>query len=160
MRDYRVGQGYDVHRLTPGTGLVLGGVDIPWEYGFIAHSDGDVLVHALCDALLGAAGLGDIGTHFPDTDPKYKGISSVLLLEQVTKKLKGLGFEVWNVDITIVAQAPKLSPYIPGMKDILTAKLEIPTDRLNIKATTEEGLGFTGNLQGISAFAVVTIYKA
>ena len=153
----RIGQGYDVHRFTPGRNLVLGGVTIPHHQGLAGHSDADVLVHALMDALLGALALGDIGGHFPDTEEAYRGICSLRLLRRVAGILDGAGYVLENMDATIVAQAPKLAPYIPQMRDNLAAALETSPDRINIKATTEEGLGFTGQELGIAAYAVVLI---
>ena len=150
----RVGMGYDVHRLVPERELILGGVKIPFEKGLLGHSDADVLVHAVMDALLGAASLGDIGRHFPDTDPAYKGISSLLLLEKVGKLIKEQGYSVGNIDATIIAQRPKMLPHIPQMKENIEAALEISGDCLNIKATTEERLGFTGREEGIASHAV------
>lgn len=155
----RVGNGYDVHRLTKGRKLILGGVDIPYEYGLLGHSDADVLTHAIMDAILGAAGLGDIGKLFPDSDDSFKDISSIILLDKVNKKIKELGYSIGNIDSTIIAQAPKMAGYIPDMKNIYSMTLNIPTEDINIKATTEEGLGFTGNKEGISAFAVCLLYK-
>ena len=150
----RVGMGYDVHRLVPERELILGGVKIPFEKGLLGHSDADVLIHAVMDALLGAAALGDIGRHFPDTDPAYKGISSLLLLEKVGKLIKEQGYSVGNIDATIIAQRPKMLPHIPQMKENIEAALEISGDCLNIKATTEERLGFTGREEGIASHAV------
>ncbi len=146
--------GYDCHRLVQGRVLVLGGVTIPHSHGLDGHSDADVLTHALCDAILGACGLGDIGIHFPDTDPTYKGISSITLLERVIEKAEGMGMKIGNADITLVAQAPRMSPYVKEMKRILADVCKIPPERINIKATTTEGLGFIGSRQGISAYAV------
>lgn len=153
----RFGMGYDVHQLTEGRKLIIGGVDIPFEKGLLGHSDADVLLHAIADALLGAAALGDIGKHFPDTDDRYKGISSILLLEHVGKLLAHKGYKVGNVDATIVAQRPKMLPHIPQMRENIAKALETDLDRINVKATTEEHLGFTGNGQGISAYAVAGI---
>ena len=146
----RIGMGYDVHKLTEGRDLILGGVNIPWEKGLLGHSDADVLIHAVMDALLGAAALGDIGKHFPDTDPAYKGISSVKLLVHVAELLKENG----NIDATIIAQKPKMAPHIPQMRKNMAEAMGIPESSLNIKATTEEGLGFTGRQEGISAQAI------
>lgn len=157
--DIRVGHGYDVHRLTAGRKLVLGGVDIPYELGLLGHSDADVLVHAVLDALIGAIGLGDIGKHFPDTDPAYQGISSMVLAERVAELLRDNGFSVGNIDATVVAQRPKLLPYIPKMKSNIADVFSLPSDRVNIKATTEEQLGFTGRGEGISAHAVCLIVR-
>lgn len=150
----RVGMGYDVHKLTEGRDLILGGVTIPWEKGLLGHSDADVLIHAVMDALLGAAALGDIGKHFPDTDPAYKGISSLKLLEHVMCLLKRNGFSVGNVDAVIIAQKPKMAPHIPQIRKNLAEAMGIPEGRVNVKATTEEGLGFTGRGEGIASQAV------
>lgn len=148
----RIGHGYDVHRLVPGRKLILGGVEIPFERGLDGHSDADVLTHALMDALLGAASLGDIGLLFPDNDPQYKGISSLLLLEEVVRRVHAAGFAVGNADITVLCQRPKLRPHIPAMQERLRALLG--TEAVNVKATTEEGLGFTGSSEGIACHAV------
>ena len=153
----RIGHGYDVHRLTTGRKLILGGVEIPWELGLLGHSDADVLTHAVMDALLGAAALGDIGQHFPDTDPAYAGADSQELLRHVTGILTRNGYRIGNVDATILAQRPKLAPHIPAMREKLAAAMEIETGRVSIKATTEEGLGFTGAGEGIAAHAVALI---
>ena len=153
----RIGHGYDVHRLVEGRKLILGGVFIPWEKGLLGHSDADVLLHALMDALLGAAALGDIGRHFPDTDERYRGADSMALLRQVRSILSDQGFTVGNVDCTVLAQRPKLAPHIQQMRENIAAALEIPVDRVSVKATTEEGLGFTGEGLGIAAHAVVLI---
>ncbi|MCI5730667.1 MAG: 2-C-methyl-D-erythritol 2,4-cyclodiphosphate synthase [Eubacterium sp.] len=150
----RIGMGYDVHRLVPERDLILGGVKIDYELGLLGHSDADVLLHAVMDALLGAAALGDIGKHFPDTDPRYKGADSIRLLEAVRELVKKEGYSVGNVDATIIAQQPKMSPHIERMRENIAKALEIPVSRINVKATTEEGLGFTGNGEGISAQAV------
>ena len=150
----RIGMGYDVHKLTEGRDLILGGVNIPWEKGLLGHSDADVLIHAVMDALLGAAALGDIGKHFPDTDPAYKGISSVKLLVHVGELLKENGYSIGNIDATIIAQKPKMAPHIPQMRKNMAEAMGIPESSLNIKATTEEGLGFTGRQEGISAQAI------
>ncbi len=155
----RVGHGYDVHRLTEGRRLILGGVDIPWERGLLGHSDADVLTHAVMDALLGAAGLGDIGRHFPDTDPAYAGADSLKLLAHVTALLREKGYVVGNVDATILAQRPKLAPHIPAMRDHLAQAMGVSPDQVNVKATTEEGLGFTGSGEGMAAHAVALIGK-
>ena len=155
----RIGQGYDVHRLVEGRPLILGGVEIPWEKGLLGHSDADVLVHAIMDALLGAAGLGDIGGMFPDSDPQYKGISSLILLEKTVQALRGEGYRPVNVDATVVAERPKLAPYIPEMRDKIARCLELPEDAVNIKATTEEGLGFTGSGAGIAAQAITLVER-
>lgn len=148
----RIGHGYDVHRLVPGRKLILGGVEIPFERGLDGHSDADVLTHALMDALLGAACLGDIGLLFPDNGPQYKGISSLLLLEEVVRRVHAAGFAVGNADITVLCQRPKLRPHIPAMQERLRALLG--TETVNVKATTEEGLGFTGSGEGIACHAV------
>lgn len=153
----RIGQGYDVHRLAPGRKLILGGVEIPYELGLLGHSDADVIVHAIMDALLGAAGLWDIGHAFPDDDPETEGISSLVLLGRVRDMLSQQGFSVVNVDGTIIAQRPKLSPYIPSMRKNIAAVLGIEEARINLKATTEEGLGFTGTGQGMAAHAVALL---
>lgn len=150
----RIGMGYDVHRLSAGRKLIMGGVDIPYEKGLLGHSDADVLVHAIMDALLGAAALGDIGSHFPDTDPKYEGISSISLLEHVGKLLSDHGYRIENIDATIIAQKPKMRPHIDCMRENISAALRISADQVGVKATTEEGLGFTGSGEGISAHAV------
>ena len=154
MRLPRVGHGYDVHRLVEGRKLILGGVEIAHEKGLLGHSDADVLLHALMDALLGAAGLRDIGYHFPDTDAKYKGADSRVLLRTVKKLLDEKGYRISNVDVTLLAQKPKLKPYIPQMMENIAADLEIDISRVNVKATTEEGLGFTGTEQGMACHAV------
>lgn len=156
---FRIGHGYDVHKLCEGRDLYLGGVKIPHELGLLGHSDADVLLHALCDALLGAMGLGDIGKHFPDTDDKYKGISSVILLENVAFTMENEGYVLGNCDVTVVAQKPKLAPYIPEMRKIIARTLSCDESSVNVKATTEEHLGFTGRCEGISAHAVALIYK-
>ena len=150
----RIGMGYDVHRLVEERELVIGGVKIPYEKGLLGHSDADVLLHAIMDALLGAAALGDIGKHFPDTDPKYRGISSLELLRQVGDMLSEKGFLIENIDSTIIAQAPKMRPFIDTMRENIASVLELDVDHVSVKATTEEGLGFTGTGEGISAQAV------
>jgi len=150
----RVGMGYDVHRLVSERDLIIGGVKIPYEKGLLGHSDADVLLHAISDALLGAAALGDIGKHFPDTDPAYKGISSLLLLEKVGEMLSDKGFLIENIDATIIAQAPKMRPYIDAMRENIAKALQIDVSVVNVKATTEEGLGFTGSGEGISSQAI------
>ncbi|MEF2735396.1 MAG: 2-C-methyl-D-erythritol 2,4-cyclodiphosphate synthase, partial [Blautia sp.] len=152
-----VGMGYDVHKLTEGRDLILGGVKIPWEKGLLGHSDADVVVHAIMDALLGAAALRDIGRHFPDTDPQYKGISSIKLLQHVGKLLEEKMYVINNIDATIIAQKPKLLPYIDTMISNVAEALHLEEDQVNIKATTEEGLGFTGSQEGISAHAVCAL---
>ena len=150
----RVGMGYDVHKLVEGRPLILGGVEIPHTLGLLGHSDADVLLHAIMDALLGAAALGDIGKHFPDTDPAYKGISSLKLLEHVVNLIRENGYVIENIDATIIAQKPKLRPFIEEMEKNIADTLEISFDQINVKATTEEGLGFTGTEQGISSQAI------
>lgn len=150
----RIGHGYDVHRLVPGRALILGGVTVPHETGLDGHSDADVLLHALMDALLGAAGLRDIGYHFPDTDPRYRGISSEKLLCEVKRMLDAAGYRVSNVDITMIAQKPKMKPYLPQMAQNIARDLCIDVSRVNVKATTEEGLGFTGSGEGMACHAV------
>lgn len=150
----RIGMGYDVHRLVPDRDLILGGVKIPYEMGLLGHSDADVMLHAVMDALLGAAALGDIGKHFPDTDPAYKGISSILLLEHVGKLIEEKGYLIGNIDATIIAQRPKMAPHIAQMRKNMAGALHISEDRINVKATTEEGLGFTGGGLGISSQAI------
>ncbi len=153
----RIGHGYDVHRLIPGSKLVLGGAEIPHYYGLLGHSDADVLTHAVMDALLGAAALGDIGRHFPDKDPAFKGISSLLLLGKVMELLRGEGYGVCNIDATVVAQVPKILPFVPEIRQNLAKIMGIPVTCVNVKATTEEGLGFTGKEEGIAAHAVALI---
>jgi len=156
----RIGHGYDVHRFGSGDFIVLGGVSIPHNRGLVAHSDGDVLIHALCDALLGAAALGDIGRHFPDTDPQYRGIDSRDLLRQVINKITQQGYRLGNADLTIVAQAPKMAPYIGSMVEILAADCDVASTDINVKATTTERLGFTGREEGIACYAVVLLKPA
>ena len=153
----RIGQGYDVHKLVQGRGLILGGVSIPYEKGLLGHSDADVLVHAVMDALLGAAALGDIGQHFPDTDPAYKGISSIELLKKVGELLDGEGYVVENIDATIIAQRPKLAQFRPQMAANIADALHLDVSRVSVKATTEEGLGFTGTGEGISSQAITLL---
>ena len=150
----RIGHGYDVHRLVAGRDLILGGVKIEFELGLLGHSDADVLLHAVSDALLGAAGLGDIGRHFPDTDPQYKGADSRVLLRHVVKLVKEQGYRISNVDVTMIAQKPKLKDHIPQMVKNIAADLEIAENRVNVKATTEEKLGFTGTMEGLRCHAV------
>lgn len=150
----RIGHGYDVHRLVEGRKLIIGGVEIPHTVGLLGHSDADVLLHAVMDALLGAAGLRDIGYHFPDTDMRYKGADSRMLLRCVKEKLDAAGYRVSNVDVTMIAQAPKLKPHIPQMMENIAADLQIDISRVNVKATTEEHLGFTGSGEGMSCHAV------
>ena len=159
MTTLRIGHGYDVHRLVEGRRLILGGVDIPWEKGLLGHSDADVLVHAIMDALTGAARLGDIGKLFPDTAPAYAGISSIKLLREVGRLLGEKGFTVVNIDATLLAQAPKVGPYRPRMAANVAEALGIDPEQVNIKATTEEGLGFTGDGSGMAAHAVVLLEK-
>ena len=155
----RIGMGYDVHKLVEDRDLIMGGVHIPYEKGLLGHSDADVLLHAIMDALLGAAALGDIGKHFPDTDPAYKGISSIKLMEHVGNLLDEHGFVIENIDATIIAQRPKMRPYIDQMRENIADALGIETDRVNVKATTEEGLGFTGSGEGISSQAICLLQK-
>lgn len=159
MWKLRIGHGYDVHRLCAGRPLVLGGVEIPYERGLDGHSDADVLLHAVMDAMLGAAALGDIGAHFPDTDARYRGISSLLLLEKTASLLAAHGWRVSNLDATLIAQRPKLAPYIPAMRAAIAQALQLETDDVSVKATTEERLGFTGREEGIAAHAVCLIEK-
>lgn len=156
---FRIGHGYDVHCLTEGRKLILGGVDIPYEKGLLGHSDADVLTHAAMDALLGAAALGDIGRHFPDSDPKYAGADSVRLFQAVCAMLRQRGYSVSNLDCTVIAQAPKLAPFIEQMRQNLAKAGDFPTDCISIKATTEEHLGFTGSGEGIAAHAVALICR-
>lgn len=155
----RIGSGYDVHRLVEGRKLIMGGVDIPYEKGLLGHSDADVLLHAIMDALLGAAALGDIGKHFPDTDERYKGISSIELLKHVAKLISDEGYVIGNIDATIIAQRPKMLPYIPTMICNIAQALDIYVKQVNVKATTEENLGFTGEGLGISASAICLLYE-
>lgn len=155
----RFGMGYDVHQLVENRKLIIGGVDIPYEKGLLGHSDADVLLHAISDALLGAAALGDIGKHFPDTDSRYKGADSLKLLEEVGNLLAAKGYVVGNVDATIVAQKPKMLPHIPQMRENIARVLRVDIDQINVKATTEEHLGFTGSGQGISSYAVAGIER-
>ena len=150
----RIGMGYDVHKLVPNRDLILGGVKIPHELGLLGHSDADVLLHSIMDALLGAAALGDIGKHFPDTDPAYKGADSVKLLEHVGRLIREAGYSIENIDVTIIAQRPKMRPHIDTMRRNIKEALGIELDQINVKATTEEGLGFTGSEEGISAQAI------
>ena len=150
----RIGHGYDVHRLVPGRELILGGVHVPYELGLDGHSDADVLLHAVCDALLGAAALGDIGRHFPDTDPAYKDADSMKLLESVEAKITEVGYRVGNVDVTLIAQKPKMKDYIPWMRENIAKVLHVSIQQINVKATTEEHLGFTGDGSGMSCHAV------
>jgi 2-C-methyl-D-erythritol 2,4-cyclodiphosphate synthase len=155
----RVGCGYDVHRLAEGRKLFLGGLEIPFSRGLLGHSDADVVLHALCDALLGAASAGDIGMHFPDDDPQFKDISSLVLLERTHDVVREKGFQVENVDMTILAEKPKVAPFIPAMKKRIAQTLNVDIDRVSIKATTTEGLGFIGRREGIAAFAVASLVQ-
>ena len=155
----RVGYGFDVHRLVPGRELWIGGIRLDYEMGLLGHSDADVLIHAICDALLGAAALRDIGYHFPDKDPKYKGIDSKLLLAETVRLLTENGYRIGNIDATVCAEQPKLNPHIPEMQRVLASVMGIPVDCVSIKATTTEGLGYTGRMEGISAHAVCLIEK-
>ena len=155
----RIGLGYDVHKLVTDRKLILGGVEIPYEYGLLGHLDADVLLHAIMDSLLGASALGDIGKHFPDTDPKYKGISSIALLKEVGKLLYENGYKISNIDSTIIAQKPKMAPHIQLMRKNIANALNIDIDQINVKATTEEGLGFTGEGLGISSQSICLLYK-
>ena len=150
----RIGHGYDVHKLVEGRDLIIGGVKIEYELGLLGHSDADVLLHAVSDALLGAAGLGDIGKHFPDTDPTYKGADSLMLLKVVAERVREAGYRVSNIDVTMIAQKPKLRPHIPQMEANIASAVGIDVSRVNVKATTEEKLGFTGNMEGMSCHAV------
>ena len=155
----RIGIGYDVHQLCEGRKLILGGVEVPFERGLLGHSDADVLIHAIMDAMIGAMGLGDIGKHFPDTDPAYKGISSVALLEHVTGLMKQKGYKIGNVDAVVIAQRPKIGPHFPAMKTILAKAMECEEEQINLKATTEEKLGFTGREEGRAAQAVCLLER-
>lgn len=155
----RIGHGYDVHRLVEGRKLILGGVDIPYEKGLLGHSDADVLIHAVMDALLGAAAMGDIGRHFPDTDPAYKGADSRMLLRTVREKIEAKGYTVGNIDVTVIAQRPKLKDYISQMEENIASDLGIDKDQINVKATTEEKLGFTGDGSGIACHSVCLLEK-
>ncbi len=159
MTPYRIGHGYDVHRLTEGRPLILGGVTVPFEKGLLGHSDADVLAHAVADALLGAAALGDIGCLFPDTDPQYKGADSLKLLREVVRVIDEAGYIPVNIDATVLAQAPKLKPHIPAMRDNLAAACGMDRDTVSVKATTEEGLGFTGSGEGMAAHAICLIER-
>ena len=158
--NFRIGHGLDVHALVEGRKLIVGGVDIPFERGLLGHSDADVLLHAICDALLGAAGLGDIGRHFPDSDPKFKGIDSRKLLRHVADLLDSRGWKTGNVDATLIAQAPRMAPHIPAMREHIAQDLGIAAEAVNVKATTTEKLGFTGRGEGIAAEAVCLITRA
>lgn len=157
---FRIGFGYDVHRLVEGRPLILGGVEIPYGFGLEGHSDADVLTHAVIDAIIGALGAGDIGRHFPDTDPKYKGVSSLSMLRTVMDLVKSDGYRLNNLDATVTAQAPKLAPHISNMRERLAETSETSIGQINIKATTSEGLGFCGKREGVEAFAVVSLVKA
>jgi 2-C-methyl-D-erythritol 2,4-cyclodiphosphate synthase len=156
----RVGIGYDVHPLTQGRRLILGGVEIPFDKGLDGHSDADVVVHSIIDALLGAAGLGDIGTHFPSSEPNYKGISSIVLLRRVATMLKEEGWRIYNVDATVVAEQPRLAPFIPRMRELISQTLEVSIDRVGVKSTTSKGLGFVGEGQAIAVHAVALVDEA
>lgn len=155
----RIGHGYDVHRLVEGRACIIGGVNIPYDKGLLGHSDADVLTHAIMDSMLGALALGDIGKHFPDKDPKYKGADSIFLLSEVSKLIADKGYEIGNIDATVIAQAPKLAPYIYEMREIIAKTLNTDIDNISVKATTEEHLGFTGEGLGISAHAVCLLKK-
>ena len=155
----RIGMGYDVHKLVEKRDLILGGVKIPYELGLLGHSDADVLLHAIMDSLLGAAALGDIGKHFPDTDPKYKGISSIELLKHVGNLLSEHNYKIGNIDATIIAQGPKMAPHIPTIRENIASALNISLDQINVKATTEEGLGFTGEGLGISSQSICLLFN-
>lgn len=159
MMNYRVGTGYDVHRLVKGEKLILGGVHFPFEKGTLGHSDADVLLHAICDALLGALALGDIGVHFPDTDERWRNISSLLLLESVNKLINDNGFQIANIDTTLILQQPKIQSYISEIRDNIANSLNISRELISVKATTTEGLGFEGRGEGISAQAICMLYK-
>ncbi|WP_017773790.1 2-C-methyl-D-erythritol 2,4-cyclodiphosphate synthase [Paraburkholderia kururiensis] len=157
--DFRIGQGYDVHALVPGRPLIIGGVTVPYERGLLGHSDADVLLHAITDALFGAAALGDIGRHFPDTDTRFAGANSRVLLRECAARVKQAGFAIANVDSTVIAQAPKLAPHIDGMRANIAADLELPLDRVNVKAKTNEKLGYLGRGEGIEAQAAVLLTR-
>lgn len=160
MCHFRIGHGYDVHRLVPERSLILGGVTIPFEKGLLGHSDADVLLHAICDAMLGALALGDIGKHFPDNDERFKGIDSSILLANTAKLIREKGWQIGNIDATVIAQAPRLSRYIETMRENIATVLALPIDSISIKATTEEGLGFTGEGLGIATHAVCLLFRA
>ena len=160
MCNVRIGHGYDVHRLVPDRALILGGVTVPFEKGLLGHSDADVLLHAICDSLLGALALGDIGKHFPDTDEQYKSIDSRILLSRTAELIREKGWQIGNIDATVIAQAPRLSPYIQEMRENIATVLNIPLDAISVKATTEEHLGFTGEGLGIAAHAVCLLFRA
>lgn len=155
--NFRIGQGFDVHALVPGRPLVLGGITVPYDRGLLGHSDADALLHALCDALLGAAALGDIGRHFPDTDPAFAGADSRMLLREVARKVRSAGYDIANVDATIIAQAPRMAPHIPAMVACIAADLEVPVGCVNVKAKTTERLGFTGRGEGIATEAIALL---
>lgn len=157
--EYRIGHGYDVHQFGEGDFVILGGVKIPYHHGFIAHSDGDVLIHALCDALLGSIAAGDIGQHFPDTDNKYKNISSSVLLKETSQLLQKDNYSIVNIDVSIIAQAPKISPFIQAMREHLAEVLKLSVSRVNVKATTTEKLGFIGREEGVAVHCVVMVYR-
>ena len=159
MNAFRIGMGYDVHRLVPDRDLFIGGVKIDYQFGLLGHSDADVLIHAICDAILGAANLRDIGFHFPDNDPKYKGADSKVLLAECVLLFADMGYAIANIDATVCAEQPKLNPFIPQMQSLLAEILMVDVDNVSIKATTTEGLGFVGNKEGIAAYAVALIYK-
>ena len=156
----RIGHGYDVHRLVEGRPLILGGVSVPYSLGLLGHSDADVLTHAVMDALLGAAAMGDIGVHFPDSDPAFSGADSLLLAKEVARRVRAAGYEIGNIDATILAQRPKLAPFIPRMRQLLAEALDLSVSAVSVKATTEEGLGFTGSGEGIAAHAVCLLVEA
>ena len=160
MCNFRIGHGYDVHRLVADRALILGGVTVPYEKGLLGHSDADVLLHAICDALLGALALGDIGKHFPDSDAQYENIDSRILLSRSAELIREKGWQIGNIDATVIAQAPRLSPYIQEMRENIATTLELPTDAVSVKATTEEHLGFTGQGSGIAAHAVCLLFRA
>ena len=159
MCNFRIGHGYDVHRLVPDRALILGGVTIPYEKGLLGHSDADVLIHAICDACLGALALGDIGRHFPDSDAQYANIDSRILLSRTAAMIREKGWQIANIDATVVAQSPRLSPYIQQMRENIANTLELPIDSISVKATTEEHLGFTGEGLGIAAHAVCLLFR-
>ena len=160
MCNFRIGHGYDVHRLVPDRALILGGVTIPYEKGLLGHSDADVLLHAICDALLGALALGDIGKHFPDNNEQFKDIESRVLLSNTANLVREKGWQIGNIDATVIAQAPRISPYIQEMRENIAAVLDLSLDAISVKATTEEGLGFTGEGLGIAAHAVCLLFRA
>lgn len=160
MCNFRIGHGYDVHRLVPERPLILGGVTVPFEKGLLGHSDADVLLHAICDALLGALALGDIGSHFPDSDEQYQDIDSRILLARTAELIREKGWQIGNIDATVVAQAPRLSPYVQEMRENIATTLNLPLDAVSVKATTEEHLGFTGEGLGIAAHAVCLLFRA